>query len=179
MMGGRRFFRGHLQLDFNRVGSRSFVGNNALLPLGASMGDNCLLGVLSAPPGGVGSQTPDGTEWLGSPAFRLPFRQKVSGFDIAETFKPTFKLSVLRYLIDAPRILLPIGIGLASMALYIVSIVVASIYLPWWTGFFTIPVGATLTALFPALAVVVLKKVLMGTFKPVIKPLWSVYVWLN
>jgi non-ribosomal peptide synthetase-like protein len=179
MVGGRRLFRGHVQLELNRIGRRSFVGNNALLPVGASLGDNCLLGVLSTPPGAVGSQTPDGTEWLGSPPFRLPYRQKVGGFDVSETFEPTLKLYVLRCLIDAVRILLPIFIGLTGFAAYVACVVAAFVCLPVWAIFLTVPLAATGIALGAALSVVVLKKVLMGTFRPVIKPLWSVYVWLN
>ena len=50
MLGGRRVFGGRFQIGVNRVGSRSFVGNGAILPTGASLGERCLLGVLSAPP---------------------------------------------------------------------------------------------------------------------------------
>jgi non-ribosomal peptide synthetase-like protein len=179
MIGGRRLFRGHIQLDWNRIGRRSFVGNNALLPLGASLGDNCLLGVLSAPPGAAGSRTPDGTEWLGSPPFQLPHRKKVGGFDVSQTYKPTLKLYALRCLIDAMRILVPILIGLAAFAAEIGYLVAALKYLPAWATWLTVPVVGTAIALCAALSVVVMKKVVMGTFRPVIKPLWSVYVWLN
>jgi non-ribosomal peptide synthetase-like protein len=179
MVGGRRLFRGHLHLEPNRVGRRSFVGNNALLPVGADLGENCLLGVLSVPPGGVGFQTPDNTEWLGSPPFQLPYRFKVGGFDITETYQPTFKLCVLRGLIDAMRILIPIIIGLVSLAAYVAYLAVAVYYLPVWAAFLTMPIVAMGIALGAALSVVVIKKLLMGTFEPVIKPLWSVYVWLN
>ena len=92
MVGGRRFFRGHVQFEVNRVGKRSFVGNNCAFAAGASLGDNCLLGVLSAPPSAAGGQTPDGTEWLGSPPFELPHRHRVGGFDVSETFHPTLRL---------------------------------------------------------------------------------------
>jgi non-ribosomal peptide synthetase-like protein len=179
MVGGRRLFRGHVQLELNRIGRRSFVGNNALLPVGANMGDNCLLGVLSVPPGAVGAEVPDNTEWLGSPSFRLPYRHKVGGFDVSETYQPTFKLYVLRCLIDALRILLPSAIGLASASAFVACVVAAFVYLPVWAIFLTVPIAAMATALGAALSVVVLKKVVMGTFKPVIQPLWSVYVWLN
>ena len=50
MLGGRRVFGGRFQIAINRVGNRSFVGNGAILPTGAGLGDGCLLGVLSAPP---------------------------------------------------------------------------------------------------------------------------------
>jgi len=40
-------------------------------------------------------------------------------------------------------------------------------------------VMATLAVYAAAMSVVVVKNVLMGEFEPVIKPLWSVYVWFN
>jgi len=46
-LGGRRTYAGRFALAPNRVGERSFVGNSAILPPGAGLGDNCLLGVLS------------------------------------------------------------------------------------------------------------------------------------
>ena len=56
-----------------RIGRRTFVGNNALLPVGSSLGSNSLLGVLSTP-SADGVAEGDGMDWLGSPAFRLPSR---------------------------------------------------------------------------------------------------------
>ena len=60
-----------------------------------ALGDNCLLGVLSVPPSGI-PRTPEGTDWLGSPAFELPNRHKVGGFDERLTFRPTPGLYVQR-----------------------------------------------------------------------------------
>jgi non-ribosomal peptide synthetase-like protein len=94
-LGGRRSYGGRFELAGVRVGRRSFVGNSAILPPGAGLGDNCLLGVLSVPPSSR-DPTPDGTDWLGSPAFRLPNRQKVGGFDERTTFRPRASFSAAR-----------------------------------------------------------------------------------
>ena len=50
IIGGRRAHLGMFQISVNRIGSRSFVGNSAVLPVGSSLGDGCLLGVQSVPP---------------------------------------------------------------------------------------------------------------------------------
>ena len=97
---------GHAEYALNRIGRRSFVGNNALLPIGSELGSECLLGVLSVPPREP-NRTEDTTEWLGSPSFRLPFRKRVEGFSEAVLFRPTAKLRTQRLLIDALRILIP------------------------------------------------------------------------
>jgi non-ribosomal peptide synthetase-like protein len=179
MVGGRRFFRGHVQVGVNHIGRRSFVGNNAILPIGANLGDDSLLGVLSVVPGGVGSTTSEGSEWLGSPPFQLPYRKKVEGFDISGTFEPTFRLYVVRCLIDAIRIVLPIAIGVAAALGFIAWVAAAFAYLPVWALLSLNPIVATGIAIIAALSAVVVKRMLMGTFKPVIKPLWCTYVWFN
>ena len=45
MIGGNRIHRGLLELRESRIGHRSFVGNGAILPVGASLGNECLLGL--------------------------------------------------------------------------------------------------------------------------------------
>ena len=159
-------------------GKRSFIGNSAILPPGTGLGDNCLLGVLSAPPPGTG-KLPDGSDWLGSPAFVLPSRQKVGGFDERQTFSPTAKLYVQRALVDACRVLIPAlallvmaGLGISALLLsyqqYGAPIMLAATPL----------VGISVAALAVAL-VASLKWAVMGRFKPVVVPLWCPYVWLN
>ena len=178
MIGSKRFFRGHVEFAVNRIGSRSFIGNNAIVPLHSSIGDNCLLGVLSAPPANL-EQMPHGTEWLGSPAFQLPHRQKVDGFDISVTHQPTTKLYIQRYIIDALRILIPNFIAASGLIAFITVILFGYLYLPSWAIVVIAPPLVLAIAVGSASCVIVLKKLLMAPFKPVIKPLWSTYVWWN
>lgn len=177
-LGGRRCYGGRFELRPNRVGGKSFVGNSAILPPGAGLGDNCLLGVLSSPPART-QVTPDGTDWLGSPAFALPNRQRVAGFDKSRTFKPTPGLYAQRALIDACRILIPITslvilAGLGGSALLLS-------YEAYGPGIM-LGIAPLLSISLAALAVAVvvaLKWMVIGKFKPVIVPLWCPYVWLN
>jgi non-ribosomal peptide synthetase-like protein len=173
--GGRRFHRGRFEIGVNRVGRRSFVGNSAILPVGAGLADKCLLGVLSIPP----SHVEDGSEWLGSPAFALPNRQKLGGFSDAVTYRPTPNLYVQRGVIDALRILIPGYIGLGAAVVLAVFFYLARMRLSVAGFFFVTPLMAILLGSAASLAVVALKKMVMGKFEPVIRPLWSVYVWLN
>ncbi|NQV34317.1 MAG: hypothetical protein HQ515_16605 [Phycisphaeraceae bacterium] len=178
LIGGRHFYRGHVHCDINRIGRRSFVGNNAILPIGRHMGDQCLLGVLSTPPA-EHRTTPHGTDWLGSPAFQLPHRQKVGGFDESVTFKPTPKLYAQRLLIDGLRILLPAWLaGLGGLLFYLYCWY-AYDQLTWPVILIWSPLVGLLIAVAIATAVVGLKCLIMGRMEPVIKPLWSTYVWWN
>jgi non-ribosomal peptide synthetase-like protein len=177
-LGGRHSFGGRFELRTNHVGARSFVGNGAMLPPGAGLGDNCLLGVLSVPPS-RSEKTPDGTDWLGSPAFALPNRQKVGGFEERLTFKPTRALYAQRAVVDACRILIPAislfavgGLGISALTLtyesYGSAIMLAMA-----------PLVAIAMAALAVAIVVALKWAVMGKFKPVVVPLWCPYVWLN
>lgn len=178
IIGGRRCHRGYVEVAVNRIGYRSFVGNSAILPTGQSLGDNCLLGVQSIPPP-ENPCVPNGTEWLGSPSFALTYRAKVGNFDKSVTFKPTSRLYIQRAVIDSLRILIPIYLTLS--ALTIISITLFLLYQSVGTGVMiaTAPIVGFTVGLGTVLAVAGLKKAVMGTYKPEIKPLWSMYVWLN
>jgi non-ribosomal peptide synthetase-like protein len=178
MLGGRRVFGGRFEIRTNYVGNRSFVGNGAILPTGAGLGDHCLLGVLSAPPSRMAA-TSDGSDWLGSPAFRLPNRHKVGGFSDSVTYVPTRKLYLQRCLVDACRILIPAYtafiFGLSGLAAVLYGYEVFGI----GTTFALLPALGLFFAAAAVAIVVGLKWAVMGRFKPVIVPLWSSYVWFN
>jgi non-ribosomal peptide synthetase-like protein len=179
IIGGRRLFRGHFEVARNRIGRRSFLGNSAILPTGSSVGDDCLIGVLSTPSESAGTCTPDGTEWLGSPPFGLPHRQKVQGFAESTTYRPTIRLYLIRYVIDALRVLLPFYLGEVALLAFVVYVVLASHYLPLWALFALCPLVVTGVVIAACLYVAAFKQATMGTYKPVVKPLWCPYVWWN
>jgi non-ribosomal peptide synthetase-like protein len=177
-IGRRHLFRGSVRVAVNRIGRRTFVGNNALLPPGACLGDGCLLGVLSVPPAEP-ARTPDGSEWLGSPAFPLPSRHRVGGFDDAVIYRPSAKLYAQRLLVDAMRILVPFLLQIAGAVLF--WSLLAEVLGRWGplAMLALAPAVWFATSVAAALCVVVMKLVVMGRFEPVVKPLWSPYVWLN
>jgi non-ribosomal peptide synthetase-like protein len=178
MIGGSRTHLGRFELARNEIGDRTFVGNSAILPAGTKLGSNCLLGVLSAPPES-NAPIPDNTDWLGSPGFLLPNRQKVSCFDPRLTFKPSWWLYLQRGLIDGLRVLLPGyvlgGLGILSL------LVVLTAYAQYgvWGAYTAIPLLAWMAVSLCLVTVVGLKWLLMGEFQPVVVPLWSRYVWWN
>lgn len=178
ILGGRRTHRGRFEIAPSRVGNRSFVGNSAILPPGAGLGDGCLLGVLSTPPERL-APAPDGSDWLGSPGFLLPNRHKVGGFDDKLTYEPTPRLYAQRAIIDACRILIPAYTGALLGIGGFAALVLADAAFGVWVMLALVPPLAVVSALLAVLVVVSLKWTIMGTFKPVIVPLWSPYVWLN
>lgn len=177
-LGGSRTHLGRFAMKVTTIGNRSFIGNSAIMPAGSSLGDNCLLGVLSAPPEPT-QKTPDGTDWLGSPGFRLPNRLKVGGFAESTTYQPTCKLYLQRAAVDALRILIPAYLGaILGTATFLTVLAIYNAYGVWAVYWGAPLMGWTLLAIAVA-TVVTLKWTIMGTFKPVVVPLWSAYVWLN
>jgi non-ribosomal peptide synthetase-like protein len=178
IVGGRRTHCGRFAVGANSIGNRSFIGNSAILPTGASVGDNCLLGVLSSPPDATG-RIPDCTDWLGSPGFNLPNRQKVAGFGDSVTYRPTNRLYAERAVIDACRILIPAYLGaLLGVGGMLAMLWANQLYGVWIMAALAVPLSFAMAGV--AVAVVVaLKWAVMGRFKPVIVPLWSRYVWFN
>jgi non-ribosomal peptide synthetase-like protein len=178
LIGGMRIFRGYIQIGVNRIGRRSFVGNSAMMPVGTELGNDCLLGCLSAPPASK-QKVPDESAWLGSPSFQLPHRQKLIGFDDSVLYKPSTSLYIKRLIIDALRILVPSIVSTVSTIALFAALYATYIYmgLPALLGL--TPLITLGLAVGAALSVVVIKKVLMGEYKPTVKPLWSMFVWLN
>ena len=57
-----------------KTGPRVFVGNSAVIPTGADIPANALIGIKSKPP--ANNLMHEGDTWFGSPPIKLPVRQK-------------------------------------------------------------------------------------------------------
>ena len=177
-IGGRRFINGEVHLDHNIVGSRSFVGNSAVLPPGDEIGSGSLLGVLSISPE-EHQQIPDNTEWLGSPSFPLPHRRRVTSFDSDVIFNPGLWTKTQRVVVDAIRVLLPAMILVTGIYGAVSMLSWLNESRPVWQVLLASPFVMTGAALFFIVAVISCKWLFMGRFRPEVKPLWCQYVWWN
>jgi non-ribosomal peptide synthetase-like protein len=167
------FYRHHVAVARAEIADRTFAGNAALIPGGAKVGANCLIGALSVPPAETGA---DGTSWLGSPAMFLPRREVNCDFDEAETYQPSRRRVAGRLAIEFFRVTLPAAIivlmalvaGAASMQLAarVPPLAVVALF-PLLIG----AVGVAATAL-----VIALKWAIVGRYRPRVEPLWSVFV---
>lgn len=172
-VGAATFAHGYVAFGPTVVGRRSFIGNAAVVPAGASIGDNSLIGVATVPPtGGV----PPGTAWLGSPAMNLPARQDSGSFAESETYRPPRQLVKHRLAIEFVRATLPaslLGVG-TYLFLWVLSELAhgRDLLLP--------AVLSPLIAAACAVAVIgycaAVKRNLIGTYRPRVEPLWSKYV---
>jgi non-ribosomal peptide synthetase-like protein len=178
VVGGQRIHSGLLEVKPNRIGARSFVGNSAMVPGGVNVGNDCLIGVQSTPPSAA-SCTPDGTRWLGSPGFELPSTQGFTGFKAEETYQPTPALYRTRALIDAMRVLLPMQLSAAGTIGFVGLTILARMRMPLWAALMSVPLASMLLSWAAIMVAAGFKDIVMGRYEPVVKPLWSKFIWLN
>jgi non-ribosomal peptide synthetase-like protein len=166
-------FNGVLSLAPTQLGRRSFLGNSAFMPGRSSLADGCLVGVLSVPP--VKPAKP-GTSWVGSPAFLLPRRQPSENFGETLTYAPSLSLIIQRLGFEFFRVILPPTLQFASVgALIGLSFTIRShtSFILTLLAFPALYFGVSLCA---TAVVILIKKILIGTYRPLVRPLWSNFV---
>ena len=172
-VGSATYANGHVAFRRTEIGARAFVGNAAFIPSGTVLGEGSLIGVRSVPPPeGVAP----GTSWLGSPPFFLPRRELFEEYTEAETFAPPRRQVRARYAIEFLRIVLPSSLlGVAMFAtLYALSWIAGR-----WDTTTTVliaPLVALTSSLCVVLFVAALKWVVVGRYRPRVRPLWSGFV---
>lgn len=180
-LGAPRVRGGWVTLDRNHVGKRSFVGNSAMLPPGTILGDNMLIGCLSAPPDDPADALREDAAWLGSPAVFLPQRQKSGGFSEEATYNPPPILRVQRAVIEFVRVISP-----STCFIILISLMFSALlllhdpnYLSMGQALLFFPflyVGCGVAA---TLFTIAAKWILVGRYRPCERPLWSNFVWRN
>ncbi len=176
-LGAPHVDRGHMTLADIHIGKRAFIGNSALVPIGAEVGDDSLIGCLSAPPLSAPGAARQDTSWLGSPAIFLPQRPKSTAFGAASTFRPSRWLFATRLFFEFLRVTLPTAFFVAIASVLIVALLVMHERLPllWVAAVF--PLLYIACGLGAILVVVAAKWLLMGVYRPGERPLWSAFVW--
>jgi non-ribosomal peptide synthetase-like protein len=178
IFGAARIGHGTIELAHTRIGRRSFIGNSALLPSGAQIGDEVLIGVLSKPPEDPALALESGSTWFGSPAFKLPVRQVATMFDEGARFNPSRGLIATRLTIEAVRTTLSLTAFLVFFSL-LLSVVgdlddlergglVIGLSFPFLYIGFCLACGAFVLAL---------KWLVVGRYTARTAPLWSTFVW--
>jgi non-ribosomal peptide synthetase-like protein len=178
LVGGQRIHGGVIEVLPVYIGNRTFVGNSALVPGGTVIGDDALIGVGSTPPVGEW-MVPHGTWWLGAPGFALPRPQRDNCFAQAETFAPSPAVIRARARIDTLRILIPGFVIMADLVALVTLIALAYSLLPFWAVVMIIPfisVAMVTSMIFSAAQI---KRIALGKTDPIVKPLWSRWVWFN
>ena len=174
-----RPIRGNSKLFLERttIGTRSFIGNDSVVPQGVDVPDQFLLGVLSTCPPNEHIGDEKDQAWLGSPPFKMPNRQVMAQFDTKQTYSPTAKLYFHRLVHETARLILP-----ALCSLIIASLIIEGLAMIWnefgigW-AIASVPFVYLIGAFVGAIICRISKALLIGTYRPTIAPLWSPFVW--
>ncbi|GHF82160.1 amino acid adenylation protein [Kitasatospora xanthocidica] len=163
---------GWLRLGPAHVGRRSFVGNSGIVGPGRHLPDNSLVGVLSDTP----AHAPEGSSWLGRPAFALPRAAGTGGE--GRTYDPPRRLMWARAGVEVCRLL---PVILAALLGDLVLAALQSVRDDYGLGAACATAGLVLTlAAVTACAVTTAAKwLLVGRFRVAEHPLWSPFVWRN
>ncbi|MGW3497332.1 Pls/PosA family non-ribosomal peptide synthetase [Streptomyces sp. NPDC001020] len=172
-IGAAAFAGDRMAFGPTEVGSRAFVGNSALVPAGTELGAGSLVGVGTVPPP---DHVGDGTTWLGSPALRLPVRQSSGSYPEELTYRPTRGAVLGRLGIEFFRATMPASVLTSSVYLYLLMLSGLSLR----TGLLAAVLVSPLLAMGAAVAViaycVLVKHIVIGTYRPRVEPLWSLFV---
>ncbi len=170
IFGDEDIHRGWMVLKRLKTGDRVFFGNNAVIAQGSVIEDDALIGVKSKMPDGL--RVAAGETWFGSPAIKLPTRQKVvlSG---NWTYEPPMHMLYGRLLFEAAHTSFPTAV-LISIA-YITADLIA---IPidqgrYWTAAGIFLVAGIVNSLIMYSFSVSFKWLSMGIYRPIMKPMWS------
>ena len=171
VFGDEEVHRGWMILRRVRTGPRVFVGNSAVVPTGADVPANALIGIKSKPP--ENEMMSEGDTWFGSPPIKLPVRQKFDAGGANWTYEAPRWKKVVRAVFEAATISLPtmlfITFGTWAVEWFSQSM------LEGRYGLFAVEFIVASTAICFALtfAVIVLKWLTMGRYEPMVRPMWS------
>ena len=176
-LGDSEIRRGRITLRRTVLGKRAFIGNCAVLPDGAYVPDDCLIGCLSVPPE---APLQPGQACFGSPSLIMPSRQQSTAYDERLTYNPGRRQIIERLSIEATRILLP------RAAIFVSLCLALDIFqdLPERLGFagalLAVPIlFIGLFCLPGLLGTAALKWAVIGRYRAAEHPMWSRPVWLT
>lgn len=175
--GAARVERGWMTLAPTRLGRRAFVGDDAVMRAGATLGDGSLVGVLSISPEDPLDASRPGTSWLGSPPFALPRRQPSTDAIEGRTYAPSRKLRLQRGAFELLRVTLPPAGWIAAATIVVEAALLLRGAVEPWLAWLLLPLAYAAACAIVAAAVVAAKWILLGRVRPSERPLWSFLVW--
>ncbi|MEZ5843195.1 MAG: Pls/PosA family non-ribosomal peptide synthetase [Hyphomicrobiaceae bacterium] len=170
VFGDEEIHRGWMTLERVKTGDRVFFGNNSVVPPGAMIDDDALIGVKSRLPDG--GQVAKGETWFGSPAIKFPSRERISLGD-KFTYEPPSYLKWVRVVFEAMHTSFPIALMIFSA--YIVADIIST---PFDNGQWLVSLSILLSAGLVVAALmypmaVLFKWTLIGTYRRGMHPMWS------
>jgi non-ribosomal peptide synthetase-like protein len=178
-LGAPRVRDGVMMIDKNVIGRRAFIGNSALLPPGAVIGDEVLIACLSTTPQRASDALRQDSAWIGSPAMSVRQRLKSPTFSQETTFDPPIRLRVLRAAIEFVRVIAPSTGFIILTSLLFSALLLLHDYFTLTQTLLFFPALYLACGIAAASVTIVVKWLLVGRYRAGEKPLWSTFVWRN
>jgi non-ribosomal peptide synthetase-like protein len=171
ILGDEDVRRGYMTLEKVVTGDRVFVGNDAVVPPGSIIPDGVLIGIKSKPPANELMKANE--TWFGSPPIRLPTRQKVDlGADW--TYEPSIWKKLGRAVFEAFHTSFPTMLFITFGTIAVDLVLEERISRNDWPGLVVaFAACAVVIAILQAVVCAAMKWLMMGTYRPVMKPMWS------
>jgi non-ribosomal peptide synthetase-like protein len=171
VFGDEEVRNGWMILRRVKTGPRVFVGNSAVIPTGADIPANALIGIKSKPP--ANDLMHEGDTWFGSPPIKLPVRQKFDAGGANWTYEAPAWKKFARACFEAVTISMPtmlfITFGTWAVEWFSKSVLDGDYFAV--VVEFIISSVAICTAL--TFVVIILKWLTMGRYEPMVRPMWS------
>jgi non-ribosomal peptide synthetase-like protein len=170
IFGDEDIRNGWMTLGAIQTGERVFIGNSAVVAAGGTIEDDALIGVKSKLPDDLHVRR--GETYFGSPAIKLPNRQRIT-VGPQWTYRPPCTKIILRGLFEALHTSLPTAVYI-TLGYMTADLIEEPVWDGRWltaTGIF-LAAGVVIAAALVALSVAA-KWLMIGVYKPVVKPMWS------
>lgn len=176
-LGDEDIRSGWMHLKPVEAGDRVFIGNDAVVPPGAILPSDALIGVKSKLP--AGQKVESGDTWFGSPPILMPARQRVDSADATLTFNPTRLRRFGRAAYEALNISLPSMLYI-TFGTWAVEVFGDKLITKDYLGFARLFIlASTLIPFAVMLVAAVVKWTTMGGYKPQVRPMWSFWAIRN
>ncbi|CAH1648536.1 Non-ribosomal peptide synthetase-like protein [Hyphomicrobiales bacterium] len=171
VLGDEDIRDGWMTLRPIKTGARVFVGNDAVVPPGAVIPEGALIGIKSKPPANEAMTA--GDTWFGSPPIRLPVRQTFGDVGATWTYEPSRWRRLGRGVFEAFHLSLPMALFI-TFGTYAVEVLgPAALDGRYGTAALLFVASSVVISCAMMLVVAGIKWALMGTYRPVVKPMWS------
>lgn len=161
---------GYMRLDRVKTGDRVFFGNAANVAAGSLIEDGALIGVKSKLPDSL--RVGKDETWFGSPAIKFPTRQKVS-LGAAATYEPPKRMFYGRAAFEALHTSLPTAVFIMLGYMTAETIEGPITNGEYGLAFAIFLAAGVINACVMILFSVAIKWLMMGAYKPIMKPMWS------
>jgi len=172
VLGDEEVRNGWMFLKTLRTAKRVFVGNSAVVPPGSDIPEGVLIGIKSRPPSDNSLMT-EGSTWFGSPPLPLPLRQRFDTVNTMWTYEPSFGRRMGRAVFEAFSVSFPSMLAICFGSRAVDFLAPAIFARDFWTLTWQFVWCSTGISVGLAIAAVFIKWLMMGVYKPTMKPMWS------